>query len=60
MRALAILLLSGLSVASIAACAPTSDYQKNALATCPQLEGYPDCPSQTPIAPVAVTASATR
>lgn len=48
MRAIAIVLFSGLSLASIAACAPMSgdDYSKAALATtCPQLQGYPGCHS---------------
>jgi hypothetical protein len=46
MRAIIVLLFSGLSLASIAACAPISGdaYSKAALASaCPALEGYPDC-----------------
>ena len=63
MRPIAMLLVSGLFVASIAACAPTSDNQKIALAApCPQLEGYPDCPSQDAGATLelATTQSPTR
>jgi hypothetical protein len=63
MRPIAMLLVCGLFVASIAACAPISDNQKIALATtCPQLEGYPDCPSQDTGATLelATTQSPTR
>jgi hypothetical protein len=48
MRAVSILLFSGLSLASIAACAPISGEAetKAALAaSCPVMEGYPDCHS---------------
>lgn len=57
MRPVAILVFSALSLASIAACAPTADYQKTALATCPQLEGYPDCPAETAGTAVAIAAA---
>lgn len=58
MRPIVMLLISGLYVASIAACAPVSDNQKIALAaTCPQLEGYPDCPSQDTGATVELATS---
>lgn len=48
MRPVVIVLFSGLSLASIAACAPVSGdaYPTAALAnTCPELEGYPGCHS---------------
>jgi hypothetical protein len=58
MRSTAILLFSALSLASVAACAPLSGDQRTArAATCPRLEGYPDCPSQTIAGTVAVAAA---
>jgi hypothetical protein len=57
MRPVTVLLFSALSLASIAACAPTTDYQKTALMTCPQLEGYPDCPAQSAGSSVEVAAA---
>jgi hypothetical protein len=48
MRAVSILLFSGLSLASIAACAPISgeaDTKAAFAASCPAMEGYPDCHS---------------
>jgi hypothetical protein len=48
MRPTALMMFSGLSLASIAACAPVpgNTYPQSALATtCDQMEGYPDCTS---------------
>jgi hypothetical protein len=48
MRPFTVLLFSGLSLASVGACAPVpgNTYPEAALATtCDQMEGYPDCNS---------------
>jgi hypothetical protein len=48
MRPITLLLFAGLSLASLAACAPVpgNTYPKTALAqTCDRMEGYPDCHS---------------